>query len=100
MKVIFEKVPRCDKCPYFHMHDVPYDVEIDAEQWYECGLTDKILIYFEKLDEWQREHEMKYPFTIPIWCPLENWDLFHYAIDATKEQQMMLFAEESKDKHN
>ena len=86
MKVVFKKVPRCDECPYFHMQDVPYTMEVDAEQWYECGLTDKILVHLEKLQEWQRDNERPYPFTIPIWCPLEDYDLFFLALDTIHKE--------------
>ena len=83
MKVVFKKVPACDECPYFHMQDTPYE-DIGNEQWYACGLTDKILVTYDRLKEWQEENEVKYPFTIPAWCPLQDYDLFHAAITAVK----------------
>jgi hypothetical protein len=37
-KVIFKKVNNCEECPYFF-----FRME-DQESWYQCGLTDKILV--------------------------------------------------------
>lgn len=92
MKIVFEKVTTCDKCPYFQMRDTSseYDstlnINIEEDQWYECGRTDKILVHMSKLEEWQQENELPYPFTIPSWCPLEDYGLFHTAIDAVHKE--------------
>jgi hypothetical protein len=62
-KVIFKKVNNCEECPYFF-----FRME-DQESWYQCGLTDKILVSTDDRQKYVEKHEERYPFNIPEWCP-------------------------------
>jgi hypothetical protein len=82
-KVIFEEVNRCDECPYFHhQEDSEYAYDGGFNGWFECGYTDQIIIGDKELMELKNTDPFQYE--IPDWCPLENYDLFHKAIDIVK----------------
>ena len=85
-KVIFEEINRCDDCPYFrYQQDNDYAYTNDGGEWYECGHTDKILIGMKEFLELKDFDPFEFP--IPDWCPLEDYDLFHKAIDVVKKHE-------------
>ncbi len=81
MKVLFKKITQCDECPYFR--HVDGDPNYENECWYECSFTDKILINDMDLRIYE-EHD-KFTWTFPEWCPLEDYELFHKAIEIVRE---------------
>ena len=80
-KVVFKEVSRCDKCPYFHYQQNTVH-KYGHNDWYECGYVDKIIILMKDFLKYKDIDPFEFP--IPDWCPLENYDLFHKAIDIVK----------------
>ena len=53
----------------------------EEDSWYACGFTDRIIIGEEDLKKRELDGSL---LDIPEWCPLEDYALFHQAIDAIK----------------
>ncbi|MBP7211137.1 MAG: hypothetical protein KBA02_08105 [Paludibacteraceae bacterium] len=83
-KIVYKKIYKCNDCPYFRFeHETEFQSDGTHEDsgWYACGFTDKILI--REIDITTVE-ENDNNLSIPDWCPLEDYDLWHAAIDAIK----------------
>lgn len=85
-KIVFKKVDRCNECPYFRFYiEQDWDDFNKSEEWYQCGFTDQILINAKEYNKQKSEGvPPEDTFAIPSWCPLEEYDLFHKAIDVVK----------------
>jgi len=80
-KVIYKKIYKCNDCPYFrYEHETIFESNKE-ESWYACGFTDKILIKEADIINIEKNDNN---LSIPDWCPLEEYDLWHAAIDAIK----------------
>lgn len=86
-KVVFESFTICQDCPYFQFQS-EQDPDSDlVESWYQCGLTDRILISEKEATKRSYNETPGEIFDIPSWCPLEDYDLFHKAIDIVKNSE-------------